>query len=77
MSPEPHTEVLKAGAELDRTQVITRPGDTLVIAFARALSTQQVDEIRQRLKDELVGVRIIVLDQVSAMTTYVPEDTHG
>jgi hypothetical protein len=55
--------------------VVVRPGDTLIVGFRPGLSLDHCKAIKEQAEQELPGVRIVVMDQVAAMTVYRPEGT--
>ncbi|MGW4426367.1 hypothetical protein [Streptosporangium sp. NPDC004631] len=59
---------MRVSMELGATAV--RPGHTLVVATARRLSMEGVDNLKARLRAELPGVEIVILPEVLQVLVY-------
>lgn len=72
MAGFPKEHVVTVRAELDNA-VVVRPGDKLVVGFARRLDMAEIDHIRQRSRMMLPDVEVIIFDDITTMAVYRPE----
>lgn len=72
MTRMPDEIPVKVTAELESAWVV-RPGDKLVLGFARRLNMAEVDKIRERFALMLPGVEVILADGITGMAVYRDE----
>ncbi|MGW1039340.1 hypothetical protein [Streptomyces sp. NPDC002547] len=53
---------------------VIRPGDTVLIGTARRLSQAEANRLATQLGDRMPGVKVLVLEGVTAISAYRPED---
>ena len=52
---------------------VVTPGDTILIAFKRSMTLQEIDEVKDFLRQEIPeGVKIVFVDQVESVTAVKP-----
>lgn len=52
--------------------IVVRPGDSLIVAMRRRISSEQAATVRDYLKEFVPGVNVVVLDDIAALAV-VPE----
>jgi hypothetical protein len=55
-------------------ELVVRPGDTLIVCRDGRLDRSQADELKQRIKERLPGLRdVVILTETTALAAYRPE----
>ena len=70
---EQRTIVVPADAKFVSGAVI-RPGDKLVLGYAMPLSAYHADVIKARFAEILPDVEIVLVDQITSMAVYRPDE---
>jgi hypothetical protein len=51
-----------------------RPGDTLILGFTGHINMAEAQRVRERFAELLPGVTVVVLDQVTQVVVYRPDE---
>lgn len=60
--------------DITASLAVIRPGDTVLISTQRRLSQAEADRLATQLGDRMPGVKVLVLEGVTTISTYRPED---
>lgn len=63
----------RLSVETEFVGLTVRPGDKLVIAFPRLLNMMEANEIKEKIEILLPGVSVVILDGVSGLAVYHPD----
>jgi hypothetical protein len=62
--------------ELSNARIV-QPGDKLVLGFRKPLGMAEVDRIKQRVAENLPGVEVVIVDDITGMAVYKPDAEHS
>lgn len=58
------------------SELTVRPGDTLIISFGRVLYADEACRIKDQLAEQLPGIKVVLLDQVTGIAVVRDEFPH-
>jgi hypothetical protein len=65
--------IAKISIETGFVGLTVRPGDTVILATHRSVSVNEFHEMRDRIEENLPGVKFVILDNATGLAVYTPE----